>query len=102
MRLTISRSKNSASYYVIKTVYINGKEKTEIVEKLGTETELRERLDGADPEQWARNYVAELNKKEQEETRPVLLTFQQSRQIEKDEKRSFNAAICFFRSFITG
>ncbi len=36
MRLTISRSKNSASYYVIKTIYINGKEKTEIVEKLGT------------------------------------------------------------------
>jgi transposase len=95
--LTISRSKNSASYYVIKTVYINGKEKTEIVEKLGTETELRERLDGADPEQWARNYVAELNKKEQEETRPVLLTFQQSRQIEKDEKRSFNGGYLFLQ-----
>lgn len=97
MRLTISRSKNSASYYVIKTVYINGKEKTEIVEKLGTETELRERLDGADPEQWARNYVAELNKKEQKETRPVLLTFQQSRQIEKDEKRSFNGGYLFLQ-----
>jgi transposase len=97
LRLTISRSKNSASYYVIKTVYINGKEKTEIVEKLGTETELRERLDGADPEQWARNYVAELNKKEQEETRPVLLTFQQSRQIEKDEKRSFNGGYLFLQ-----
>jgi hypothetical protein len=41
LRLSISRSKNSASYYVIKTVYINGKEKTEIVEKLGTETECR-------------------------------------------------------------
>ncbi len=97
MRLTISRSKNSASYYVIKTVYINGKEKTEIVEKLGTETELREKLDGTDPEQWARNYVAELNKKEQEETRPVLLTFQQSRQIEKDEKRSFNGGYLFLQ-----
>lgn len=97
MRLTISRSKNSASYYVIKTIYINGKEKTEIVEKLGTETELREKLDGADPEQWARNYVAELNKKEQEETRPVLLTFQQSRQIEKDEKRSFNGGYLFLQ-----
>ena len=97
MRLSISRSKNSASYYVIKTVYINGKEKTEIVEKLGTETVLRERLNGADPEEWARNYVAELNEKEQEETRPVLLTFQQSRQIEKDEKRSFNGGYLFIQ-----
>lgn len=97
MRLSISRSKNSASYYVIKTVYINGKEKTEIVEKLGTETELREKLNGADPEEWARNYVAELNEKEQNETRPVLLTFQQSRKITKDEKRSFNGGYLFIQ-----
>lgn len=97
MRLSISRSKNSASYYVIKTVYINGKEKTETVEKLGTDKELREKLDGADPEEWARNYVAELNRKEQEETRPVLLTFQQSRQIKKDEKRSFNGGYLFLQ-----
>ncbi len=97
MRLSISRSKNSASYYVIKTAYINGKEKTEIVEKLGTEAELQEKLNGGDPEEWARNYVAELNKKEQEETRPVLLTFRQSRQIEKNEKRSFNGGYLFFQ-----
>ena len=97
MRLSISRSKNTASYYVIKTVYINGKEKSEIVEKLGTETELLEKLDGADPEVWARNYVAELNRKEQEETRPVLLTFQQSRQIEKGTKRSFNGGYLFLQ-----
>lgn len=97
MRLNISRSKNSASYYVIRTVYVNGKEKTETVEKLGTESELREKLNGADPEQWARNYVAELNKKEQEETRPVLLTLQQSRQIARDEKRSFNGGYLFLQ-----
>lgn len=97
MRLSISRSKNSASYYVIKTVYINGKEKTEIVERLGTEKELQEKLDGADPEEWARSYVAELNKKEQEETRPVLLTLQQSRQIEKGKKRSFNGGYLFLQ-----
>ena len=97
MRLSISRSKNATSYYVIRTVYINGKEKTEIVEKLGTEVELREKLDGADPEIWARTYIAELNKKEQEETRPVLLTLQQSRQIEKGEKRSFNGGYLFLQ-----
>ena len=97
MRLSISRSKNAASYYIIKTVYINGKEKTEVVEKLGTEQELREKLDGADPEKWARDYVSELNKKEQEETRPVLLTFQQSRQIEKDEQHSFNGGYLFLQ-----
>lgn len=42
MRLQISRSKNSASLYVIKSTYINKVHSTQIVEKLGTEAELRE------------------------------------------------------------
>jgi len=35
MRLKISKSKNVTLYYVIKTIYIDGKEKTVTVEKLG-------------------------------------------------------------------
>ena len=36
MRLKISRSKNAASLYVIKSTYQNGVHSTKIVEKLGT------------------------------------------------------------------
>jgi len=46
MRLKVTKSKNSASLYVIKSVY-NSKTQSnssKIVEKLGTETELRENL----------------------------------------------------------
>ena len=49
MRLQISKSKNSASLYVIKTIYTGRKEHTIIVEKLGTEIELREKLNSEDP-----------------------------------------------------
>ena len=49
MRLKVSHSINSTSLYVTKTVYINKKEHTKIVEKLGTEVELRKKLNGADP-----------------------------------------------------
>ena len=49
MRLQISQSKNAASLYVIKTIYINRKERTQIVEKLGTITELEEKLNGQNP-----------------------------------------------------
>ncbi|WP_157910283.1 hypothetical protein [Petroclostridium xylanilyticum] len=49
MRLQISRSKNAASFYVIKTIYTNGKEHTQIVEKLGTYNELLKKLNGQDP-----------------------------------------------------
>jgi hypothetical protein len=49
VRLKVSKSKNSASFYVTKTVYIDKKEKTITVEKLGTEASLREKLGGQDP-----------------------------------------------------
>lgn len=97
MRLKVSRSKNSASFYVTKTVYIDKREKTITVEKLGTEKELREKLNGVDPYEWARNYVAELNRKEQEENRPVLLKRQQSKQISKDLPQTFNGGYLFLQ-----
>jgi hypothetical protein len=56
MRLSVSRSKNAASLYVIKTVYENGKEHTIKVETLGTENELRKKLHGQDPYTWAKQY----------------------------------------------
>ena len=73
MRLKVSKSKNSASFYVIKTVYEGKKERTVTVEKLGTEADLRKKLNGADPYEWAKNYVKELNEKEKEQTREILL-----------------------------
>ena len=66
MRLKVTKSKNSASLYVIKSIY-NSKTKSntsKIVEKLGIETELRKKLNGQDPYEWAKSYVEELNKKE--------------------------------------
>lgn len=41
MKLTISKSKNTASLYVTKSFYVNGKHTSKVVEKLGTFDELR-------------------------------------------------------------
>lgn len=97
MRLQISKSKNSASLYVIKTIYVDKKERTQIVEKLGTEAELREKLNGADPYEWAKEYIKELNIKEMEQTRKVLVPFGQTQIISKDEQRSFNGGYLFLQ-----
>lgn len=97
MRLKVSRSKNSASLYVTKTVYIDKKEKTITVEKLGTEAEIREKLNGADPYEWAKEYIRNLNEKEKEETRKVLIPFEQSKIIPKDEQHSFNGGYLFLQ-----
>lgn len=90
MRLQISKSKNSSSLYVIKTIYINEKEKTKIVEKLGTYDDLKQKLDGQDPIEWAKKYVEALNKKEIEEKQEVLVKCSPSKLINKDETHSFN------------
>ena len=38
MRLQISRSKNAASFYVVKSVHVNGKRTNKVHEKLGAFT----------------------------------------------------------------
>jgi transposase len=97
MRLKVSRSKNSASLYVTKTVYEDKKERTITVEKLGTEKELREKLNGQDPYVWAKSYIEELNKKEKEENRQVIIKLRQSKLINKGEQQSYNGGYLFLQ-----
>ena len=73
MRLQISKSKNAASLYVTKSIYVNGVHTSKVVEKLGTYAELEKKLNGEDPIEWAKAYVAELTKKEKEEKREVMV-----------------------------
>jgi transposase len=95
MRLKISKSKNVTLYYVIKTVYIDGKEKTITVEKLGNESEVLEKSEGSDPITWAKKYVEELNQKEKENLLPVLIKKYPSEIIEKDVQNLFNCGYLF-------
>ncbi|KJS18521.1 MAG: transposase, partial [Peptococcaceae bacterium BRH_c4b] len=97
MRLKISKSKNAASLYVIKSIYNKGKRSTKIVEKLGTIAELENKLNGQDPIEWAKKYIEELNKKEKEEKRDVLVKYSPSKVIAKDEQRSFNGGYLFLQ-----
>lgn len=97
MRLKVSRSKNSASLYVTKTIYIDKKERTITVEKLGTEKELRERLNGQDPYKWAKEYVKKLNREEKEESRQVIIKLTQSKLINKGEQLSYNGGYLFLQ-----
>lgn len=97
MRLSISKSKNAASLYVIKSIYDKGKRTTKIVEKLGTYDELKEKLNGEDPIEWANKYIEELNKKEKEENREVMVKYSPSKVITKGEKRSFNGGYLFLQ-----
>jgi transposase len=97
MRLSFSKSKNATSLYVIKDVNKNNKRTTKIVERLGTLKELEKKLNGQDPIEWAKNYIDELNKKEKEEKREILVKYSPIKQIPKDEQRSFNGGYLFLQ-----
>jgi transposase len=98
MRLTVTKSKNSASLYVIKSTYVNGIRSSKIVEKLGTVDELKRKLGDQDPIEWANKYVKELNRKEKEESREVVVRLSPSKVITKDEKRTFNGGYLFLQA----
>lgn len=97
MRLQISKSKNASSLYVTKSIYVNGVHTSKIVEKLGTYADLEKKLNGEDPIEWAKAYVAELTRKEKEEKREVLVRYSPAKQIEKDEQKSFNGGYLFLQ-----
>lgn len=99
MRLKVTKSKNSASLYVIKSIYNNKTQSntSKIVEKLGTEAELLKKLNGEDPYVWAKNYINELNKKEKLENKEVLVKYLPNKQISKKEQRSFNGGYLFLQ-----
>lgn len=97
MRLSVSKSKNAASLYVIESTYINGVHSSKIVEKLGTYDEIKEKLGGQDPYQWAKEYIAELNKQEKENKRKIMVPYSPNKLIPKGEQRSFNGGYLFLQ-----
>ena len=95
MRLQIVKSKNAQSLYVIKTVYNNKKRTNKVIEKLGTYENLRKKLYPNEPIEWAKKYVEELNRQEQEGTRNIIVKYNPTRIIEKDTQKLYNGGYLF-------
>ena len=98
MKLTVSKSKNSASFYVQKTIRKeNGSVTTITVEKLGNLEEVKAKAGGMDPYQWAQEYVNELNRREYEEQKSIIIARSPSRLLKKDEKHLYNCGYLFLQ-----
>lgn len=101
MKLTVSKSKNSASFYVQKTIRKpNGKVTTVTIEKLGNLTEVTAKAGGKDPYVWAQEYVNELNRKEYDENKEILVSYSPSKLLKKGSRSFLTAAIFSCRRFI--
>lgn len=100
MKLVISKSKYSESFYIAKSFRDKntGKVTSKTVEKLGTRKELEKKLGaGVDVEKWARTRVKELTEQEKTSQRKVLVSYDPTRQIPLGEKIVFNGGYLFLQ-----
>ena len=97
MRLTITKSKNSKSFFVIKSVTINGKRTSKVIEKLGNIEEVTLKAQGKDPYVWAKQYVEMLNKEEKENSSDIILKLSQSKKLKDNEQYTFNGGYLFLQ-----
>lgn len=98
MKLTVSKSKNSASFYVQKTIRKeNGAVTTITVEKLGNIDEVRTKACGKDPYSWAQEYVNELNKREYDEQKEIIVSYSPTKLLKKYEQKAYNCGYLFLQ-----
>lgn len=97
MRLTVTKNKNSCSFYVIKSVTIDGKRTSKVIEKLGNLNEVTIKAQGEDPYIWAQNYVDLLNKEEKNNSNDILLKLSQTKSLEKNTNFFFNGGYLFLQ-----
>ena len=98
MRLVTKQSGRFTYLYAIKGYRTDdGKSTTKVVEKFGTVEELREKLNGADPIEWARARVAEMTALEKEENKKVVVEYDPKAYIQNGEQRSYNGGYLFLQ-----
>jgi transposase len=75
MRLSISKTKNSENWYIVKDFYLGGKNTTHIMKKLGTKAEIEKYH--KNPLAWAKDLAKQmtLDEKKNTETEPIQLSF---------------------------
>lgn len=97
MRLQTTKSKNAESFYVVKSVYKDGKRTNKIIEKLGTLSEVTKKAGGENPYEWAKNYVKKLNIEEKEAKTPIITEYSPYKIIDKDVTRTYNGGYLFLQ-----
>ena len=98
MKLTVSRSQNSETYYIQKSYRTDsGKSSTKTVERLGSMEELKARFGEDDPVGAARAYMKELSAAEKKSREEIVVKFKPSVLIRKEEQRCYNGGYLFLQ-----
>jgi transposase len=96
MRLKCNVTAKGKCYYIIRSVYKNGKNTSEIVEKLGYPEDVKEKYNCEDPMKWMHDRLDEMNAAEEDSTK-VLVPFQSNILIQQNRSMSFNCGYLFLQ-----
>ena len=97
MTISVSRSKNSETYYVKQSLYNKGNRTSKNVEKLGSYSDLEARFGKDNPLEKAKKYAQELGRKEKEGQREIIIKCSPVAKIPKNEKRLYSAGYLFLQ-----
>ena len=97
MRLHITKSAHSENFYVIRSVRKDGKNTSQVVEKLGNLNQVRLRAGDQDPYEWARAYTQQLSENEDNQKRTLLVPFNQATLITKGEVQRYHGGYLFLQ-----
>lgn len=97
MHLRIETNKDGTKNYYVMESFRNDNQKstTRIVKKLGSHAQLLKEHN--DPEAWAREVVAEMNRQAKEGKQKIMIPFSPSAVIDKDEDRLFDGGYLFLQ-----
>lgn len=90
------RSKDP-TFHVIRDVRRNGKRSTEIVENLGSASEICQKYQVDDADAWAKEYIEKLREEKKEKGHKVLIPFNTNVLVAADEQFSFNVGYLFLQ-----
>ena len=103
MRLKYNQTSKGKCYYVIRSIYRDGKNTSEIYEKLGYLDDIKREHDCTDPEKWIREHLEQLNETEKAERHcKILVPYDPHALIPLGTAQSFNIGYLFLQQVYYG
>lgn len=97
MRLGWAKKGNSISYYVHKTIRIDGKNKSLVIKRLGSEKFICETYGVTDAKAWAKEQVRLMNEAEKEDAAKFNIELCAGTDLVMDEQHRFNGGYLFLQ-----
>lgn len=97
MRLKITKTNSNTNYYIIKDFKINGKRTTKIIEKLGTENDIKLKFKTNDVKKFLNEYISKLNKEDNKNKSTLIKFYDENKILELNSENSFNVGYLFLQ-----